>query len=57
MAPFVNHRQPRTGFESDTGRSALSAGIGLYAPHLPFAVSAGIGSVGWKRDILDLAGL
>ena len=33
---------------TDTGRSALVAGTGLHAPHLPFAIPAGIGSIGWK---------
>src|SRR5215510_10682162 len=30
-APFVHHRQSRTGFEIHIGGSALSAGTGLYA--------------------------
>jgi len=45
MAPFVNHRQPRTGFESDTSRSALSTGIGLYAPKRPLVPGSSNGEM------------
>jgi len=60
MAPFVNHRQPRTGFESDTGRSALSAGIGLYAPFQTLAAAGSnrrFGSYAVTMNIADKAGL
>ena len=36
---------------TDTGRSALVAGTDLHAPQLPFAMPAGIGSIGWKAAI------
>jgi hypothetical protein len=41
---FVGSRA--TAFKTDNGRSALAAGTGLRAPHLPFAIPAGIGSLG-----------
>jgi hypothetical protein len=50
-APFVNHRQPRTAFESDTGHSTLSAGTRFHAPYLPLAIPTRIGSIGWKADL------
>src|SRR5215472_11633242 len=42
-----NHQRRRTVFKTHNGRSVLEAGTGLHAPHLPFAIPAGIGSVGW----------
>src|SRR6516165_4144803 len=44
----LDNRQQRTTFESHNGRSALAAGTGAHAPHLPFAIPAGIGSIGWE---------
>src|SRR6516162_3163050 len=38
-------------FRIDSRRSTLVAGAGLHAPHLPFAISAGIGSIGWLADL------
>ena len=29
----------------------MAAGTGLHAPHLPFAIAAGIGSIGWKAAV------
>ena len=46
-APFVNHRQPRTAFESDTGRSALSAGTRLHAPLRSLTKHQSRGLAGW----------
>jgi len=40
-ASLVNHRQKRTAFETDTGRSASAAGTALPAPYLPFAEPVG----------------
>ncbi len=37
----------KVALPTDRRRSALAAGTGLHAPHLPFAIPAGIGSVGW----------
>jgi len=34
-----------------SGRSAHYTAAAGYAPHLPFAISAGIGSIGWTPDI------
>jgi hypothetical protein len=44
-SPGHNHRQRKTAFESDTGRSAWAIGTAHVAPHLPFAIAAGIGSI------------
>jgi class 3 adenylate cyclase len=43
--------QQRAAFETHNRRSALAAGTGLHAPHLPFGISAGIGSIGWEAVI------
>jgi len=42
----ANHRQQRAAFESDTGHSVFAVGMPLHAPHLPFAIPGGIGSIG-----------
>jgi hypothetical protein len=49
--PSSNHQQQLTAFEPDTRRSAVAAGMGLLAPHLPFAIPAATGSIGWTADI------
>ena len=36
---------------TDTSHSLSAAGMRGHAPHLPFAIPAGIGSNGWKPDI------
>ena len=46
-ASLVNHRQQRTAFETDTGRSASAAGTALHTPKPPSAATVTIGSVGW----------
>ena len=38
----------RRSFSSHSSRSASTAGTGLHAPHLPFAIPARISSIGWK---------
>ena len=55
--PFRHQR--RAAFETHNGRSALAAGTALRAPHLPFAMPAGIGSIGcrpWKNAFSEDGG-
>jgi hypothetical protein len=47
---LVNHRQQRTAFETDTGRSVSAAGTGLPAPHRPFGTPIRI-SAGCKERV------
>src|SRR5215469_14303915 len=47
----LDDRRQRTALESHNGRSALAAGTGAPAPHLPFAIPVGSGSVGWEAVI------
>jgi hypothetical protein len=47
---IVNHRQQRTAFETDTGRSAAAAGTGLPAPFRPFAEAGRIGTAGGNQS-------
>ena len=42
-----NHRPRAAAFGTDNCRSALMAGTAPPAPHLPFAIPAGTGSIGW----------
>jgi hypothetical protein len=55
---FIGHSagsDPRTAFEPDNGRSVLAVGTALHAPHLPFAIPAGIGSIGWFSAVHSLS--
>jgi hypothetical protein len=51
------NRRDTPSFETHNGRSTFAAGTALHAPHLPFAVFVGIGSVGWISAVPDLRGL
>src|SRR5262245_6497721 len=39
---------PPTAFGTDNGHSTSAAGTAPVPPHLPFAIPAGIGSIGWR---------
>jgi hypothetical protein len=52
----IRHSRPMAAFETHSGRLLSSIAMPAHALYLPFAIAVGIGSVGWKHDVPDLAG-
>jgi len=51
VSPVAVCPQRRSLDRTDSSHSTVTAATALPAPHLPFEIPAGIGSIGWIADI------